>query len=286
MLKKGQKLIRLNKYFQDMMNKIIDSHCHLDFDDFKNDRKEVIDKAIKTGISNLLTISVDLEKFRNILNIAKQYPDIIWCTTGIHPNKVKSKISEREFEEIFFNIENNILNNKNEVIGVGETGLDYFRSNKNKINQQKSFDLHLEVSGKTGCPVVVHMRSAEKDTTDILNKKVKHYNSKGLIHCFTSTKEFAKIALDNDFFISFAGIITFKNSYDLKKVVEYIPNDKILVETDSPYLSPEPLRGKRNIPSNIIHTIKSIAEIKNMAEEEVVSKTNENFFNLFSNILK
>ena len=286
MLKKELILTRLSKYSQDMMNKIIDSHCHLDFDDFNNDRKEVIEKAIEIGISNFLTISVDLEKFHNVLKITKQYPGIIWCTTGIHPNKVKNQISEREFEEIFFNIENNILKNKNEVIGIGETGLDYFRSSKNKINQQKSFDLHLEVSGKTDCPVVVHMRSAEKDTIEILNKKVKHYNSKGLIHCFTSTKEFAKIALDNNFFISFAGIVTFKNSYDLKKVVKYIPNDKILVETDSPYLSPEPLRGKRNVPSNIIHTIKSISEIKNLKEEDVITMTNENFFNLFSNISK
>ena len=268
------------------MNSIVDSHCHLDFNAFKNDLNEVIKRAMRNGVKYFLTISIDLEKFNDVLKVAKDFPNNVWCTTGIHPNNVQKNLTEKDFEKIISVLKKNITHNKREVIGVGETGLDYFRTSENKKNQQKSFDLHLQVSGTTNCPVIIHSRAADQDTKLFLKNKVKLYNTKGLMHCFSSSKELAKTALDNDFFISIAGMVTFKNSHDLKKIVQYIPNDKILVETDSPYLSPEPQRGKRNEPAYIINTIKVISKIKKISEEEMVDLTTKNFFNLFSNISK
>lgn len=267
-----------------MKNKIIDSHCHLDFPNFKDDLNDIIKRAKSVGVSRFLAISINFEKFNKVLKIAKNYPGIVWCTTGLHPNNVSKKLTDIGFEEIYKNLEKNIINNKKEVIGIGESGLDFFRSNDNRKNQLGSFSIHLEVSGKTQRPIVIHSRAAEEDTICMIKKKVKYFKTKGLLHCFASSKKLAKVALDNDFFISFSGLVTFSNSYELKKIVQYVPLEKILVETDSPYLSPEPYRGKRNEPKNVIYVINKIAELKNLSTEDIAAKTTNNFFNLFSNI--
>ena len=176
----------------------------------------------------------------------------------------------------------NIKNNK--VVGLGETGLDFFRGKENRTNQIESFMLHLFLSGDKKYPTIVHTRDADDDTINCLNESVKKYSSTGLIHCFTSTKQFAKKALDNGFYISFSGIITFKNAIDLVDVVKYIPLDKILVETDSPYLAPVPFRGKRNEPSYVNYTLEKISQIKNIKKDELTKITTKNFFTLFSKI--
>jgi len=183
-------------------------------------------------------------------------------------------------------IKSKILNNlkKKKVVGLGETGLDFFKDKKNRTNQMESFMLHLFLSGKKKYPTIVHTRDADNDTIDCLNESVKKYSSTGLIHCFTSTKKFAKQALDNGFYISFSGIITFKNATDLVDVVKYVPLDKILVETDSPYLAPVPFRGKRNEPSYVNYTIEKVSEIKKIKKEKLIKITTKNFFTLFSKI--
>ncbi len=272
----------IQKYYSlDTNNKIVDSHCHLDFKDFNDDRNKIIERAKSKDVEFLLSISVDLENFDKIHKIALENNNI-WCTTGIHPNNVDENSSKFSLENIYNKINENIKFEK--VIGIGETGLDFFRNANNRVNQIESFNLHLEISGKNNYPTIVHTRDAEKDTVFCIKNGVKNFSSKGLIHCFTSTKEFAKFALDQGFYISFSGIITFKNVNDLLEVVKYVPLDRILVETDSPYLAPAPFRGKRNEPSYVRYTVEKISEIKKITIPEVTRITTNNFFNLFSNI--
>ena len=261
------------------MTNIVDSHCHLDFKDFQDDLDLVIKKAYDSNVKHMLSISVNLEDFKNVYKVANSY-DNIYCTTGIHPNNVPDNQENNEFlfEELSLNL------NKKKVIGVGETGLDFYRNEENRINQIEYFNTHLEVSGLFNYPTIVHTRNAEKDTINCIEKAVKRHSTKGLIHCFTSTMELAKKVLDKGFYISFSGIITFKKVDDLIDVVKYVPLDRILVETDAPYLAPIPFRGKRNEPSFVTHTLKKIAEIKKKNVEDMAQITTNNFFNLFSNL--
>ena len=261
------------------MTNIVDSHCHLDFKDFQDDLDLEIKKAYNSNVKHMLSISVNLEDFKNIYKVANSY-DNIYCTTGIHPNNVpENKNNELLFEKLSLNL------NKKKVIGVGETGLDFYRNEENRINQIEYFNTHLEVSGLFNYPTIVHTRNAEKDTINCIEKAVKKHSTKGLIHCFTSTMELAKKVLDEGFYISFSGIITFKKVDDLIDVVKYVPLDRILVETDAPFLAPMPFRGKRNEPSFVTHTLKKIAEIKKKKIEDMAQITTNNFFNLFSNII-
>ena len=260
------------------MTNIVDSHCHLDFKDFQDDLDLVIKKAYNSNVKHMLSISVNLEDFNNVYKVANSY-DNIYCTTGIHPNNVpENKNNELLFEKLSLNL------NKKKVIGVGETGLDFYRNEENRINQIEYFNTHLEVSGLLNYPTIVHTRNAEKDTINCIEKAVKKHSTKGLIHCFTSTMELAKKVLDEGFYISFSGIITFKKVDDLIDVVKYVPLDRILVETDAPFLAPMPFRGKRNEPSFVTHTLKKIAEIKKKKVEDMAQITTNNFFNLFSNL--
>ena len=267
-------------YFQDL-NKIVDSHCHLDFKDFDDDRDKIISNAKKTNVNYFLTISVNLEDFEKVRKVTQNYENI-WCTTGIHPNNVSTETDSIQLDDIQNKLLVNLKNKK--VVGLGETGLDFFRGKENRINQIESFMLHLFLSGKKRYPTIVHTRDADDDTMNCLDESVKKYSSTGLIHCFTSTKQFAKKALDNGFYISFSGIITFKNAIDLVDVVKYVPTDKLLVETDSPYLAPVPFRGKRNEPSYVNYTLEKISEIKKIKKQELINITTKNFFTLFSKI--
>ena len=260
------------------MTNIVDSHCHLDFKDFHDDLDLVIKNAYDANVKHMLSISVNLEDFNNVYKVANSY-DNIYCTTGIHPNNVpENKNNELLFEKLSLNLK------KKKVIGVGETGLDFYRNEENRINQIEYFNTHLEVSGLFNYPTIVHTRNAEKDTINCIEKAVKKHSTKGLIHCFTSTMELAKKVLDEGFYISFSGIITFKKVDDLIDVVKYVPLDRILVETDAPFLAPMPFRGKRNEPSFVTHTLKKIAEIKRKNVEDMAQITTDNFFNLFSNL--
>ena len=211
--------------------------------------------------------------------IAKKNKNV-WCSTGVHPNNVPKTIDRDDVKKVRDALISNLKTTK--VIGLGETGLDFYRDETNKFNQIDYFEAHMEISGKTNVPLIVHTRNADDMMTSCLNKSVKIHNCRGLLHSFSSGVRLAKCALDNGFYLSFSGMITFKNASELREVVKYVPLDRILVETDSPYLAPVPKRGKRNEPAFTKYTLDQVAEIKNISIDEAATTTTENFFNLFT----
>ncbi len=251
---------------------MIDSHCHLDQPPLIDDLKNIINRSKEIGIEKLLTISTTMNSFNEISNLVKFDP-MIYGTFGIHPHETdKELITESEIIEK--------INTDEKIIGVGETGLDFYYNNSNKKNQINSFINHIESAINLNIPLIVHSRNAEIDTFNILNK-YKGQNLKILMHCFTGSLNFAKQLLDLDAFFSASGIITFKNSISLQETFNYLPNNKILIETDSPYLAPEPMRGKKNEPSFIHHTLRKLAEIKKIEVNKLDNVTTKNFNNLF-----
>ncbi len=258
---------------------IIDSHCHLTYEPMSSQLDETIKRANYEGIKYLLTISTEDKSFINILKILDNYK-CVYGTYGIHPHEAK-KHKDINFENI---IEKTKTNKK--IIGIGESGLDFYYNHSEKSEQIDLFLQHIEASIKTNLPIIVHTRSAEKETLEILRNAVKKDNLKILIHCFTGTKDFAFKLLDIGAYISASGVVTFKRSQELANTFKQIPVDKILVETDAPYLSPEPLRGKPNEPSYIIHTIKFLSELKKISFESFSNSTTQNFFKLFGKLIE
>ncbi len=253
---------------------IIDSHCHLDFPNLYKDLDGIIKRAKDNNIKYLLTICTTLDSFEKIKFIIDKFQNV-YGTFGIHPHETK------KFLEVDYDY---ILDQKNKlkkIVGIGETGLDFHYNYSDKKIQKKSFINHINAATKLNIPLIVHSRNAEKETYEILKTEAKSFN-KILIHCFTGTSSFAKKLLDLGCYISLSGIITFKNSEKLNEAVSIIPLDRMLVETDSPYLSPAPLRGKPNEPSHIIHTIKKLAELKNVDQKIIENSTTKNFTKLFS----
>ena len=252
---------------------MIDTHCHLDQQPLIDNLTTVIKRSKDVGIKKLLTISTTVVSFEKILEIIKLDP-IIYGTFGIHPHEAdKELLSKNE-------IVNNFKNNK-KVIGVGETGLDFYYNNSNKINQIKSFENHIEASIDLKIPIIVHSRNAEDETYEVLSKYKKD-NLKILMHCFTGSSNFAKKLLNFNTYFSASGIITFKNSLDLQNTFRSIPMEKLLIETDSPFLAPVPNRGKKNEPSFIIFTLKKLAELRKIDQNELAKITTDNFNKLFS----
>ena len=253
---------------------IIDTHCHLDFKEFNEDFNDVLLNAKTNNISGMQTICTKIDEFPKILDIAKKHSNI-WCSVGTHPHNAES---EKHISQD--NIKNLCDNDK--VIGIGETGLDYYYENSNKEDQINSFLKHIEVAKITGIPLIIHARDADDDMIEILTKEYNKSPFTGVIHCFTSSYKLAEAALSIGFYISFSGIITFKNADEIRNSCKKIPIERILVETDAPFLAPVPYRGKRNEPSYITETIKKVAEIKELTVEEVTNITTNNFFDLFT----
>tara|TARA_Y100001970_G_scaffold260936_1_gene343516 strand:+ start:5827 stop:6603 length:777 start_codon:yes stop_codon:yes gene_type:complete len=256
---------------------IIDSHCHLDYEPLFKDLKGVLDRALKNNIRYFLTISTTDKNFNKIEEILKTF-DPVYGTYGIHPHETKFH-TNIDHKYILAKI-----NSNKKIIGVGETGLDFYYNHSNKNIQKKLFLEHIKAAQISGLPIIVHTRNAEKETFNILNTEFNKKKFKILLHCFTGTKEFAQKMLKLESFISASGIVTFKKSKELSDIFKDLPLDKIIVETDSPYLSPDPLRGKTNEPSHIIHTVKHLARIKGINEEEFSKVTSSNFFNLFGKL--
>ena len=254
---------------------MIDSHCHLDHEPLISNLSDVIKRSKEAGIEKLLTISTSLESFERVKEIINQ-DEIIFGTIGVHPHETKDN-------DITLNTIIKYFNENPKIIGIGETGLDFYYNNSKKDEQIKSFEKHIQAAIHTSAPLVIHSRSAEDETFDILNR-YKNKNLKILMHCFTGSKNFAKKLIDLDAFFSASGIITFKNSIDLQNTFKFIPLNKILIETDSPFLAPVPNRGKKNEPSFINYTAQKLAEIKNLTKLEVDRITTKNFNNLFFNI--
>jgi TatD DNase family protein len=251
---------------------MIDSHCHLDHEPLLSDLKNIIKRSKDAGIEKLLTISTSLESFSRIKTIINS-DEMIYGTIGIHPHESNVDIISSE------TIVKNLIENP-KIIGIGETGLDFYYNNSEKDKQIKSFIEHIKAAIKTNVPLIVHSRDAEEETFDILND-YKNKNLKILMHCFTGSLVFAKKLLTLNSFFSASGIITFKNSTNLQDTFKFLPLDKILIETDSPFLSPVPNRGKKNEPSFIEFTAKKLAEIKSISKSEIVKITTENFNKLF-----
>jgi len=251
---------------------MIDSHCHLDHEPLLSDLENIIRRSKAVGIKKLLTISTSIESFSRVKEIVKK-DEIIYGTIGIHPHETNNDIVNSEF------IEKSLKENK-KIIGIGETGLDFFYNNSDKDKQLSSFKIHIEAALKTNVPLIIHSREAEEETFNILNE-YKDQNLKILMHCFTGSKKFAKKLLEFNTFFSASGIITFKNSKELQETFKFLPSDKILIETDSPFLAPVPNRGKKNEPSFINFTVAKLAEIRNIDKSELIKFTTNNFNKLF-----
>ena len=256
---------------------IIDSHCHLEFEPLSKNLDLVVNRAQKNGVKYLLTISTTNKSFEKIIQIINRYP-CIYGSYGIHPHESEHYTSIN-CSEILKKIK---LNKK--IIGIGETGLDFYYNHSKKDTQIKLFIEHIKAAQDSKLPLIVHTRSAENETYQILKSELKNKSFKILIHCFTGSKDFAHNLLDLGCYISASGIVTFKNSTDLANTFKEIPNNRILVETDSPYLSPDPLRGKTNEPSHIIHTVKFLSKLKDLNTNDFSKITSENFFNLFGKL--
>ena len=252
---------------------IIDSHCHLDYEPLINNLDQVLINAKKNNIIKLLSIGTSLESSNKVLDIVERYNNV-YGAIGIHPNSTTGNLDQLH----------NILELKKKckkIIAFGETGLDYFYNRSKKNDQIFSFEKHIEFSVTENVPVIIHTREADDDTISIIKKYYKKVNF--LIHCFTGTLNFAKILLDLNCLISFSGIITFKKSEDLRKVVKYVPLDRMLIETDSPYLSPDPFRGKSNEPANVKIVAETVALIKQIKFDQVAISTTNNFEKFFFN---
>ncbi len=252
---------------------MIDSHCHLDQEPLLSDLNSVIERSKLVGIQKILTICTTVDSFKTIKEILNR-DEIIYGTFGIHPHEVKNNKISLNY------ILKEIVENK-KIIGVGETGLDFHYNNSEKSEQIDSFNKHIQASLQLDIPLIVHSRNAEKETFEIL-KNYEKDKLKILMHCFTGSKEFAKKLLDLNAYFSASGIITFKNSTNLQDTFETIPLDRLLIETDSPFLSPVPKRGKKNEPSFIKFTAEKLAQIKKISSKELIDFTTKNFNKLFN----
>ena len=252
---------------------MIDSHCHLDHEPLFNQISEVLVRSKNAGIKKLLTICTTNESFKKILELIK-LDSMIYGTFGIHPHEANKDIVNTQM------IINNIKKDK-KLIGVGESGLDFYYNHSDKDKQVLSFKSHIEASIELKIPIIVHSRNAENETFDILNSYKKN-NPKILMHCFTGSKKFADRLMSFNTFFSASGIITFKNSNDLQDTFKEIPLDRLLIETDSPFLAPMPKRGKKNEPSYIKYTLEKLSELKEISSSKISDITTQNFENLFS----
>tara|TARA_B110001450_G_scaffold124423_1_gene117133 strand:+ start:165 stop:926 length:762 start_codon:yes stop_codon:yes gene_type:complete len=252
---------------------MIDSHCHLDHEPLFENLSDIINRSKETGITKLLTICTTLNSFEKIKIIIEK-DEMIYGTYGIHPHETENNQVDKQ--TIIQAIKDN-----NKIIGVGETGLDFFYNHSNKDRQIDSFKAHIEAAIDLNRPIVIHSRNAEKETFDILNS-YKGSKLKILMHCFTGSLEFSEKLLTLDAFFSASGIITFKNSINLQETFKRIPIEKLLIETDSPFLAPIPMRGKKNEPSFIKYTVEKLSTIKETTIEHISKVTTDNFNKLFN----
>lgn len=255
---------------------LVDSHCHLDFPEFSADRDGFVTRAVDAGVGIMQTICTKITEFPKVLAVAEAY-DNIYCSVGIHPHEVETQ-PEITAEDIIR------YANHPKVIGIGETGLDYYYEHSPRELQQRSFRAHIAASRVTGLPLIVHTRDADEDTMAILEEEMQQGAFPGLIHCFSSSRSLAERSLHIGLYISISGIVTFKKATELQAIVKDLPLDRILVETDAPYLAPVPMRGKTNEPAFTRYTAEYVATLKNIPLSEVAEVTTSNFFTLFKKV--
>ncbi|RDD62032.1 TatD family hydrolase [Ferruginivarius sediminum] len=254
---------------------LVDSHCHLDMVATRDDLDEVVARANRAGVATMVTISTTLSGFADVLAIAKRCEDV-WCSVGVHPHEAGSEgqsAPDRVVE----------LAADPFVVGIGESGLDYYYDKSPRPAQEESFRAHIRAAQQTGLPLIVHSRDAEEDTARILREEYEGGGPYGCVmHCFSSGRELAEAALDLGFYISFSGIVTFKKSDELRDIASMVPRERLLIETDAPYLAPVPKRGKPNEPAYLSYTADFLAEHLGMSREELAETTTANFFRLFN----
>ena len=258
---------------------IIDSHCHLISNKYESNVNELIRDAQNNNVQLLLNISTKKQEFNEIIKLSKNNT-CVYNSIGIHPHET-SNIEK----SVYTDIENIIKNNK-KTIAVGETGLDFYYEFSERKYQIDAFNKHIELSLEYNLPLIIHSRSAENEISKILNSYSKKQKLKGIIHCFTGSEKFAHEMIDLGFYISFSGILTFNKSTQLRETATKINKERILIETDAPYLSPVPLRGKINQPSHIIHTLITISNLLKLSYEDTAKLTTDNFYRLFNNVSK
>ena len=252
---------------------IVDSHCHIDrvdLEEFGGSVESMLSHAKELSVNKFLCVCIDLEHFDQVHNLALQHSNI-YASVGVHPTEIISK--EPSVEKLLE------LSSSERVIAIGETGLDYFRVKKDEADWQRDrFRRHIRASNKSEKPLIIHMRESKEDIIDILQKE---NAQSGVMHCFAEDWETAKAALDLGFYISFSGILTFNNANDLREIAKKVPADRLLVETDSPYLTPAPYRGKPNSPAYTYYVAEKLAEVRNTSIDEIAEVTTTNFKNLF-----
>jgi len=250
---------------------LVDSHCHLDHLEISTE--EALHAAQESHVKHVLSVGLDPEQSKKVIEIAKTHPGIVSASIGIHPTeKVERELSADELIK---------LSDHPSVVAIGETGLDFYRDFDQSL-QEERFKRHIYAARETQKPLIIHSRQARAETINLL-KQEKAYEVGGVMHCFTETWEMAQEAIDLGFYISFSGIITFKNAIELQELVKKVPLDKMLIETDAPYLAPHPYRGKANMPAYVKYVAEKVAELKQESFENVAAITTRNFFALFKN---
>jgi TatD DNase family protein len=255
---------------------LVDSHCHLDFSDFDDDREEVIGRARAAGVGRMVTISTRVSQLERLLAIASANDDI-FCSVGSHPHNAAEEpdVTTQTLVE---------LARHPKVVAIGEAGLDYHYDNSPRDAQAISFRRHIAAARETGLPLVIHARDADAAVADILIDETGKGAFPAILHCFSSGRDLAMTGVELGLYVSFSGIITFKKTDELRSIAADIPQDRLLVETDAPYLAPTPHRGSRNEPSFVVETAKVLADARGVAAEEIAARTTENFFRLFTKV--
>ncbi|MFA6154722.1 TatD family hydrolase [Mesorhizobium sp.] len=252
---------------------LVDSHCHLDFPDFAEERTAIVARAIAAGVGRMVTISTRVKRFQQLLEIAEAF-DAVYCSAGTHPHNADEELDVTAADLIR-------LAAHPKVVAIGEAGLDYFYDKAPRDAQAQGFRNHIAAARETGLPLVIHARNADDDMAAILENETGKGAFPFILHCFSSGRRLAEIGVALGGYISFSGILTFKNSDELRAIAADVPRDRLLVETDAPYLAPIPFRGKRNEPAYVTHTAKVLAETIGVGEAEIADLTTNNFFRLF-----
>ena len=255
---------------------LIDSHCHLDFPDLAQERDAILARAKAAGVGLMVTISTRVRRFDEVRAIAEAHEEV-FCSVGTHPHHAAEEPDVTEEELV-------ALTRHPKVVAIGEAGLDYHYDNSPRADQEKGFRTHIAAARATGLPLVIHAREADHDVARILEEETAKGAFPFVLHCFTSGPDLARRGVALGGYVSFSGVLTFKNSGALRDIAQQVPLDRLLVETDAPYLAPEPLRGRTNEPANVVHTAARLAEVRGLSAGEIAQVTTENFFRLFCKV--
>ncbi len=253
---------------------LIDSHCHLDFPDFAEERAAIVARARAARVGRMVTISTRVKRFQQIIEIAETFSDV-YCSVGTHPHNAAEELDVTTGELVR-------LAAHPKVVAIGEAGLDYFYDKAPRDAQAQGFRTHIAAARQTGLPLVIHSRDADDDMASILEDETGKGAFPFILHCFSSGRRLAEIGVALGGYVSFSGILTFKNSTDLRAIAADVPRDRLLVETDAPYLAPIPFRGKRNEPALVVNTARVLAETIGVTEAEIATITTDNCLRLFS----